>query len=531
MPRWFICLVMISLASCTSQPENVVIISDSQLAARITIVPNNSVTSSIPQTPVPTSSVLEVISSPALSPASTATDQPQAMQEHIVQAGETLSMIAQKYQVSLDSLVRLNNLTNPDLLSIGQVIRLPKMMSEISPALALIPDRALVRTIDSLNFDVEAFVQNQTLYLRSVTDTVTTRLANGAGFDEQLSSVQVIQRIVSEYSVDSRLLLAMLEYRAGWLSQAEVEATDYPLISAENSLGVNRQGLYRQLAWLANELNRGYYGFKTRNLRILEFSSGERLQLNMNLNPASIALQYFLSLNTSYTQWQRDISEEGFIRTYKMWFGDPFVTLSQAPIIPDNLEQPRLTLPFQSGEIWYFTGGAHGGWGSGSAWASIDFAPPDERTDGSVLCYTSAYSVLAVADGTVVLSEAGRLILDLDEDANPLTGWTIHYLHLAEQDRVPIGTRVTTGDFIGRAACAGGFSTATHLHIGRQYNGEWIAADCQSCLPEFATPAFILSDWRVIGIDGQEYQGYLEKAGIRVIAEQGRTAIVNQISW
>lgn len=44
---------------------------------------------------------------------------------HIVQPGETLYSIARRYQTTVSVLVTLNNLGNPNRISIGQVIRLP----------------------------------------------------------------------------------------------------------------------------------------------------------------------------------------------------------------------------------------------------------------------------------------------------------------------------------------------------------------------------------------------------------------------
>ena len=84
-----------------------------------------------------------------------------------------------------------------------------------------------------------------------------------------------------------------------------------------------------------------------------------------------------------------------------------------------------------------------------------------------------------------------------------------------------------TGDVIGYASCEGGFSTATHMHIGRRYNGEWLPASCQDC----AVPPFVMSGWTVYGIPGQEYQGSLFRNGEQRIAEQGRNNPINQISW
>jgi len=42
-----------------------------------------------------------------------------------VASGENLSMIAGKYGVSIDELTRINGLSNPNSITVGQKIRLP----------------------------------------------------------------------------------------------------------------------------------------------------------------------------------------------------------------------------------------------------------------------------------------------------------------------------------------------------------------------------------------------------------------------
>ena len=44
---------------------------------------------------------------------------------YVVKAGDTLSAIALKYVTTVDVLVRLNNISNPYLIYVGQVLRLP----------------------------------------------------------------------------------------------------------------------------------------------------------------------------------------------------------------------------------------------------------------------------------------------------------------------------------------------------------------------------------------------------------------------
>jgi Predicted glycosyl hydrolase len=57
---------------------------------------------------------------------------------HVVQQGETIWQIAQRYRVSPDTIIRSNQLPNPDRLVIGQALVIP------------VPDRHVVRPGESL---------------------------------------------------------------------------------------------------------------------------------------------------------------------------------------------------------------------------------------------------------------------------------------------------------------------------------------------------------------------------------------------
>jgi LasA protease len=111
-------------------------------------------------------------------------------------------------------------------------------------------------------------------------------------------------------------------------------------------------------------------------------------------------------------------------------------------LVPSGLTQPALRLPFETGTVWSFTGGPHGGWGDGSAWAAIDFAPPGE----SLGCVVSDAWVTAVADGLVVRSAEGVVVQDLDGDGIEQTGWTILYLHVDNSERVNVGEYLHAGE-------------------------------------------------------------------------------------
>jgi murein DD-endopeptidase MepM/ murein hydrolase activator NlpD len=160
---------------------------------------------------------------------------------------------------------------------------------------------------------------------------------------------------------------------------------------------------------------------------------------------------------------------------------------------------PELRLPWESGQTWYLTAGPHGGWNNGSAWAALDFAPP-----GKIGCWVAEEWVVAAASGLVVRSEKGVVMQDLDGDGREETGWNLLYMHVATEGRVPVGTMLEQGDQVGHPSCEAGLSTASHVHLARKYNGEWIPAD--GSLP------MILSGWRAHAID--TYEGTLTKGDV-----------------
>jgi hypothetical protein len=124
-----------------------------------------------------------------------------------------------------------------------------------------------------------------------------------------------------------------------------------------------------------------------------------------------------------------------------------------------------------------------------------------------------------MADGLVIRSYQGAVVQDLDGDGKEQTGWTILYMHIAAEDRVPVGTYLHAGDRIGHPSCEGGYSTGTHTHLARRYNGEWIPAD--------GPVPFNMDGWVATGT-GIEYDGYLIRNEQSIYAWNGRTE-ANQI--
>ena len=113
------------------------------------------------------------------------------------------------------------------------------------------------------------------------------------------------------------------------------------------------------------------------------------------------------------------------------------------------------------------------------------------------------------------------MIQDLDNDGYEQTGWDVLYMHIETRDRVQPGTYVYAGERIGHPSCEGGLSNATHVHLARKYNGEWIPAD--GSIP------FNLDGWVSSGT-GTEYDGYLTRGSTVLEAMEGVFAGQNQIS-
>ena len=287
--------------------------------------------------------------------------------------------------------------------------------------------------------------------------------------DRVYDGVEILAMVSREYSVNPRLLLALLDYfSAAISSNPGIDVLQTPFLTDEPSL----EGLYRQLSWAANQLNRGYYSHRVGALKRITLADGVQVDISGEVNAATAALQYLLGLLLGYHDWQLAVSPLGVRVSYLTLFGDPSQYAIE-PLLPARLKQLPLALPFNPDDGWYFTGGPHAAWGSGAAWGALDFAPDEDQ----VGCYDSRNAVLAIADGLVVRARNGAVVQNLDGLKDEGSGWTILYMHIAEQGRVPEGVYLNTGDEVGFPSCEGGPSTGTHLHLARRYNGEWIPAD------------------------------------------------------
>jgi len=454
-------------------------------------------------TPLPADSVPQFLDTPTPGPLI-----------YTVQPGDYPASIAEQFGITTNELLSTNNLGAEAVIYPGDTLTIPvgsvaqqaplvNPVSQLASAdyFKILPDSELVYGPLSALLEVEAFIQKQGGYLAYYTQEVDGATLTGA---------QIVVKVAHNYSVNPRVLLAALEYRAQWVTNPNPAAsTLYDPIGYVDDF---HQGLYRQLTWTADMLNQGFYRWKEGEISAWTLADGTQIVPQPGINPGTAAIQHLFSKIDDQATWTIDTGSNGLYATYSAMFGYPFDWAIE-PQLPAGLTQPALTLPFRSGEIWQFTGGPHAGWDQGSAWAALDFAAPGEP----IGCGSTEAWVTAVAPGLILRADNGAVVEDLDGDGLEQTGWTILYMHMESRERVQAGTYVQTGDKIGHPSCEGGLSNAAHLHLARRYNGLWLpAAD--------PTIPFVLDGYAATG-NTVEYDGWLTRNGTVVEAWDGRNTI------
>ncbi|MGE5223455.1 MAG: LysM peptidoglycan-binding domain-containing protein [Omnitrophica WOR_2 bacterium] len=393
---------------------------------------------------------------------------------YYTQPGDTLPALASRFGVSPSEIASSKPVPAQEYLEPGQQLTIPNRVGITLYAAPLLPDSEVVYSPSTVGFNIQDTIQNARGYLSSYQEDVK---------GEQLSGADILRLVSRQTSVNPRLLLALLDYRSGWVTSQPDQPvnSDYPL----GFYVPEYRGLYLELSLAAKVLNMGYYGWRSGALTQLDFSTGASIRIAPGLNAGSVALQYLFSRIDKTDTWERDLyGPENFTAFYQKMFGDPWARAARVePLIPAGLAQPALELPFIAGEEWSYTSGPHDSWNTGTPRGALDFAP----ITGEKPCAVSFTWVTASAAGVIARSDHNVVEIDLDGDGNDQTGWVILYMHVASREVIALGTSVYEGDRIGHPSCEGGDATGTHVHMARKYNGEWLPAD--------GPAPFVLSGW------------------------------------
>jgi len=414
---------------------------------------------------------------------------------YYVQAGDTLKTLAIRFAVDANEITSPVSIPQTGLINPGQLLIIPRKLYNTSSATQILPDSEVVNSPSAIDFDIDTFVKQAGGYLSTYSEYLgTTGTTSGA---------QVIERVATEFSVNPRLLLALLEYQSHWVygQPTNLAETDYPM----GHVDITTKGLYFQMSWAVSKLSEGYYGWRDGSVTEVTFPDKTTLRLAPDLNAGSVGLQYLFANMYDLQRWAGALDpKNGFPALEVKMFGDPW--LRSQSLYPANLTQPVLTLPFDPGAPWSFSGGPHAAFGAAGALAALDFAPAGVQNG----CYVSDAWVAASAGGLVVRAGYNQVVIDLNADGHEQTGWTILYLHIATDGMIAKGTHVSVGDHIGHPSCEGGEATGVNLHVARKFNGEWMPAD--SAIP------FVMSGWQAHAGD-KPYAGTLTNGNQVVTAD------------
>ena len=411
---------------------------------------------------------------------------------YIVQTGDTADAIAYRYGTTTDHLTGLDNEDTETFLEPGKLLLINVKPRTFSSGMRILPDEYIVMGYPSIGYDLEYEVRQAGGYLSTYTEYTASGLLTGS---------ELISKVSIDYSISPIILLELLEYKSHWVSgqPRSIVEEHYPL----GWLGENSEGLYKQLTWAAQELSKGYYGWRYGTVAEIPFYKNpkpdEPIYFNPLLNAGSVAIQYLFAQLYTYEDFEKAIYDvNGFLQQFYLDFGnvwDYYVIDSKG--FNNRLEQPELTLPFTEDDEWSITGGPHESWTTGSPLGALDFAPRMAEQG----CARSDSWITASAPGLVIRTGVGTVVLDLDMDGHEETGWVIYYLHVRTDGKAEPGTRLPLHGRIGHPSCEGGNATGTHLHIARKFNGEWVQA--------YGPLPFNMSGWIPFG--GESYRGGVQR--------------------
>lgn len=315
---------------------------------------------------------------------------PGQLVDYIAQTGDTIPALASRFNTTTQEIMAANPIVPPDATTMppGLPMKIPIYYRALwGTSYKSIPDNAFVNGPTLIGFNTSAFVASQPGWLKDYVGYV----ASDGGYR---TGAEIVEFVATNFSVSPRLLLALLEFQAGTLSQPKEPKSQYIL----DFNVLYSQTVYYQLIIAAQTLNNGYYGWRAGNL--IEFERPDKTIVRPDpwLNAGSVGIQYYFAQLFSGSEYDRAVGPNGLAKTYNELFGDPWA--NHSVLIPGSLKQPELLLPFARNQTWNYTGGPHTGWGSGEPYAAIDFAPPSEFHG----CFTvdpQNYAI-AAADGLVV---------------------------------------------------------------------------------------------------------------------------------
>jgi murein DD-endopeptidase MepM/ murein hydrolase activator NlpD len=309
---------------------------------------------------------------------------------------------------------------------------------------------------------IQAFLETQAGPLKGLSFVIGER---------RHSFAEVLVGQTSYFSVNPKVILALIELQSGALSTASPSSDQLGWAVGYHGENGNRRGLTAQVRWAVKQL---FYARRDYAQGApLAYADGSSAPAPPGLSMSEYAIAYALAPTTSPAQLPSRLS--AFLDTYTRLFGDPRRPpegwpAPAEPFLSWPLEQlvpvtsffdhggPFLSRNFGDGVVTY--------WGR----REVDIAFAYNGHDGWDYAAAPPDMALAAADGDVVFAGnaddgcATRAVI-LDHG----NGYRTLYWHLARVG-VELGEHVPRGQPVGMVG-ESGCVTGPHLHFGVQYLG------------------------------------------------------------
>jgi len=173
------------------------------------------------------------------------------------QSGDSLAAVAQHFRVDPSEITSPGALPVSGLIDPGTLLIIPdRLPEERSPSERIMPDSEVVNSPTAIDFDIFRYVSDHDGYLNEYREWL--------GSTSWTSGAESVNRIAVDYSINPRLILALIQYQSNWVlgQPTNLAETDYPLGHKDYYY----RGLFRQLMWTNTILSQGYYGWRDGSL-------------------------------------------------------------------------------------------------------------------------------------------------------------------------------------------------------------------------------------------------------------------------
>jgi hypothetical protein len=233
--------------------------------------------------------------------------EPGTLVDYIAQDGDTLAELAAHFNTTETEIRKANPIIPGDATTMpaGFPMKIPIYYRPLwGTPYQIIPDSLFVNGPAQRGFDAVAFVDSQPGWLKNY------KVAVAAG---NLRGGEIVNHVAENYSVSPRLLLAMLEYQLGALTNPQVpESIDRFSLGYRNNQYL---GLSSQLSWAANTLNNGYYSWSNGKMDTFDHPDGRTERPDPWQNPATVAIQIYYARIFPDDAYNYAVSVKGLAKT------------------------------------------------------------------------------------------------------------------------------------------------------------------------------------------------------------------------